>query len=60
MYFFLWLKLILDNCVGAKVFLNLTDEDIASGDLRLTFGGKRALKPVLKSLKKKFEYTDSS
>ena len=42
-----------DNGVVAKVFLELTDEDIEDKQLNISFGGKKILKKLIKQLKKR-------
>ena len=41
-----------DNGIVAKVFLELTEDDIEGPQLNITFGGKKILKKLLKQLKK--------
>ena len=39
-----------DNCIGAQAFMEMTDEDIDGKELDFSFGGKKILKRVLKTL----------
>ena len=44
--------MFVDNCIGAQAFMEMTDEDIKDEELGFSFGGKKILKRVLKTLKK--------
>ena len=39
-----------DNCIGAQAFMEMTDEDIDDKEHGFSFGGKKILKRVLKTL----------
>ena len=43
---------LADNCIGAQAFMEMTDEDIDDKELGFSFGGKKILKRVLKTLSK--------
>ena len=40
-----------DNGIGAKVFTELTNEDIDDEDLGFSFGGRKVLKRILAEIK---------
>ena len=40
-----------DNGIGAKVFTEMTNEDIDDKELNFSFGGRKALKKVLADIK---------
>ena len=40
----------IDNGIGAKGFMDLTSEDIGDKELGISFGGRRVLKRVLKTI----------
>ena len=40
--------MLADNGIGAKVFIELTEKDINSADLGLSYGGKKVIRKVLK------------
>ena len=47
----LWFK-FTENCIGAKVFMDMTNEDIDSKELNFSFGGKLVLKRLKKAISK--------
>ena len=40
-----------DNCIGANVFSDLTEEDVNDPSLDFSFGGKKLLKKILAKIK---------
>ena len=42
---------LVDNCIGAKAFSDLTEEDVDDPSLGFSFGGKKLLKKILARIK---------
>ena len=49
----LMIQIFIENGIGAKAFKYLTSEDIDDKELGISFGGRRVLKRILKTVKSK-------
>ena len=46
------IQIFIENGIGAKGFMDLTSEDIDDKELGISFGGRRVLKRILKTVSK--------